>query len=332
MSVMDRFWTIPFTTRTITVWCVIVYIIELIIWFDISLFCLRPASTIIGFQFWRILTSPFFHGGLIHVLLNMLAFLQLGSPLEKDLFGSFQFMCLNFLLVITTGIIHCGIDFLLGWIGFGGWNNCAIGYSGIIFSLLTIHCHLAPHPWSFFGAKVPAMFYPWLSLLVLQLFMPNVSLTGHLSGILSAYCYIYNITSWILPSPSLLQKIESSSSFFIEFLVNRPGYILNPFLGLPSAPSATAPPPVASNAIRAMSSWLKKEEQEPSENNSNSNSIPNTQNRSPPVGVSSTFQSFSGEGYKLSDPTPNNINDSNMPIIQPVSIKLPPSTNQQEKQ
>lgn len=268
----DHLNVIPFTTKGILIICCVFYIIGLFYYIPTNFWCIRPKLVIYSLQVWRIFSSPFLHGNIVHLIMNILALLKLAPPLERELFGSLQFFCLNILLLITGGILHCAVDFVAGWIGFGGWNSCSIGYSGIIFGLLTIHSHLSTHPLNFFGAKVPPFFYPWFLLISIQIFMPNVSLGGHLSGILAAYLYIFNITSWLLLTPRLLQKIESSSNSLISMILSRPDYIVNPYLGLPSAPSSSTPQSV-SNAYDTLSSWFSRNN---NNNNETSSSQPNT--------------------------------------------------------
>ncbi|CAL5419548.1 unnamed protein product [Camellia sinensis] len=53
--------------------------------------------------------------------------------------------------------------------------------------------------------------YAWILLVVFQLLMTNVSLLGHLCGILSGFAYTYGLFNFLLPGSSFYSSIESSS-------------------------------------------------------------------------------------------------------------------------
>ena len=62
---------------------------------------------------------------------------------------------------------------------------CVCRYSGILFAFASLESFLSPAPTrSLFGMiTVPTRLYPWALLIVLQL-LPNISLLGHLSGLI----------------------------------------------------------------------------------------------------------------------------------------------------
>ena len=61
---------------------------------------------------WRFFTGPILHGGLLHVVLNMLAFVPLASSAEAHL-GSTLFCHLMFVLTLVTGVIFVLIAYAL---------------------------------------------------------------------------------------------------------------------------------------------------------------------------------------------------------------------------
>src|ERR1700687_6229578 len=85
-----------------------------------------------GGQWWRLLTSTFEHGGLLHIALNMWCLYSLGW-LAELLFGRSRFTLLYLL---------CGIGGSLGSICWRG-NSLSVGASGAIFGIA--------------GALIPAM-------------------------------------------------------------------------------------------------------------------------------------------------------------------------------
>ncbi len=75
-------------------------------------------------QWWRIISSAFLHGGLLHLLVNMLALFQIGRQLEPAV-GSAYFMALYLLSAIGSGLLSVY------------WNlfTISVGASGAIFGL-----------------------------------------------------------------------------------------------------------------------------------------------------------------------------------------------------
>src|SRR5882724_4375381 len=57
---------------------------------------LAPAAVLKHFAIWQLVTYMFLHGGVWHILLNMLALWMFGSPLERD-WGTRRFLQYYFL-------------------------------------------------------------------------------------------------------------------------------------------------------------------------------------------------------------------------------------------
>ena len=93
---------------------------------------------------YRPFTSVIFHGGLIHIALNMLAFVPLGGALERQL-GSVRFAHLLLLFATTNGAIHAGVSYAVAILPIMQLQRlvyeCSIGFSGIIFSLIVVETH-----------------------------------------------------------------------------------------------------------------------------------------------------------------------------------------------
>jgi membrane associated rhomboid family serine protease len=95
---------------------------------------------------YRFYTSVLFHGSLLHVLFNMLTFVPLGTELER-IMGSVRLLFLIFLLATTNAIFHLIVAFLVDYnpIYPGSYlvNECSIGFSGVIFSMIVIETSLS---------------------------------------------------------------------------------------------------------------------------------------------------------------------------------------------
>ncbi|KAF9617937.1 hypothetical protein IFM89_039230 [Coptis chinensis] len=94
--------------------------------------------------------------------------------------------------------------------------------------------------------------------------MTNVSLLGHLCGILSGYAYTYGLFNVLLHGSSFYSTIESSS--LLSTCVRRPKFILctggNPSGYMPTHTSPNSPPSslISSNIWRNLSSWMPQRE------------------------------------------------------------------------
>ena len=68
------------------------------------------ASQVLDGEYFRVVTSVFVHGGLLHILGNMLTLLDLGWYLESQ-FGSMKFAFFSVWSILATGFLHV----LLSW-------------------------------------------------------------------------------------------------------------------------------------------------------------------------------------------------------------------------
>ncbi len=85
--------------------------------------------------------------------------------------------------------------------------SCSVGLSGIIFALLVADNHLRSVQYrSVYGLfNVPAVYFPWVLLILWQLVLPHVSLFGHLGGIVAGTLYSLGCLKWLIPQTSTLQ-------------------------------------------------------------------------------------------------------------------------------
>ena len=100
----------------------------------------------IFYAVYRIYTSILFHGSMLHVLFNMLALVPLGSELER-IMGSVRLFYMIILLATSNAIFHLVLALLISHNPFRPFdylmNECAIGFSGILFSMIVIETSLS---------------------------------------------------------------------------------------------------------------------------------------------------------------------------------------------
>jgi len=101
---------------------------------------------LVFYAVYRIYTAILFHGSLLHVLFNMMALVPLGSELER-IMGSVRLLYITILLATSNAIIHVFIALLVAYnpILTNGYlmNECAIGFSGVLFSMIVIETSLS---------------------------------------------------------------------------------------------------------------------------------------------------------------------------------------------
>ena len=91
------------------------------------------------FEPWQLVTYSFLHGGLAHILFNMLALYMFGSDIER-LFGSRFYLLYYFASVVAAGVCHLIVT---SWMGATPYPT--VGASGGIYGLLLAFAVYFPH-------------------------------------------------------------------------------------------------------------------------------------------------------------------------------------------
>jgi membrane associated rhomboid family serine protease len=154
-------------------------------WFHI--FGLVPISVIHHFTFWQLATYMFLHGGVMHLLINMLMLWFFGCNLERH-WGSSKFLRYYFLTGIGAGIFSLLTSF----------NSPipVIGASGAIFGILVAYAILFPETivliFFIFPMKIKHAVYIFGAVnLIGALTNPGggVAYLAHIGGGLTGYLY-----------------------------------------------------------------------------------------------------------------------------------------------
>lgn len=228
-SLLTRFnvWitSIPWTTRIVLITCSIIQMMGYLVGTYTSSVCTQPRTIAMFQQIYRLITSAWFHNGILHIVFNMMAFIPMGSSLER-MKGSLPFLWMiilfNILCATTQVLLAVLLDKLSIYSGF--MNECAVGFSGVIFGLMVVTLpNDSSSERSIFGIiRVPVQWYPWVLLIVLQIVVSSVSFLGHLSGILVGYAYLYGLLNFLIPCNSLA-ALERST--ILAPLVRLDGFI-----------------------------------------------------------------------------------------------------------
>ncbi|KAI7747349.1 hypothetical protein M8C21_007982 [Ambrosia artemisiifolia] len=259
---------IPFLTSVVVAVCSVIYLVCLLVGYDSFVeVCFLPSAVISKFQVYRVFTSVLFHGSILHLVFNMMALVPLGTELERVM-GSIRLLYMIVLLATTSAIFHLLITLIAAFNPVYSYyhfmDECAIGFSGVLFSMIVIETSLSGvQSRSVFGLfNVPAKLYPWMLLVLFQLLMTNISLLGHLCGILSGFAYTYGLFNFIIPGSSFFSGIESAS--WLSTCVRRPKYIMctggDPSGYIPTYRNTTSSETMAGNMWTNLSSWMPRRE------------------------------------------------------------------------
>jgi rhomboid protease GluP len=143
-----------------------------------ALFSLGAAGSVpwrLG-RWWTLLTAIYLHGGLLHILFNLLWIRQLG-PAVEELYGPSR------LVVIFTAAGVVGFV-ASNWVG----HPFTIGASGSIFGLLGALVAFGQKRGGTFGAMVLRQYGQWAVLLfVLGFLMPGVNNVAHAGGFVGGF-------------------------------------------------------------------------------------------------------------------------------------------------
>jgi membrane associated rhomboid family serine protease len=152
---------------------------------------LSPYHVLRGFRIWQLATYLFLHGGVWHLLFNMLTLWMFGVTLERD-WGTRKFLKYYFLCGIGAGLCDVTVNAILG-----NWGTSTIGASGAIYGVLLAFGVLYPESTILFlflfpiQAKYFVMIYGAMALLgALGTQNSGVSNVAHLGGMIFGLLYL----------------------------------------------------------------------------------------------------------------------------------------------
>jgi len=151
---------------------------------------LSPHNVVRNFRIWQLGTYLFLHGGLWHLLFNMLTLWMFGATLERD-WGTRRFLKYYFLCGVGAGLCDLTVNALLG-----NWYSSTIGASGAIYGVLLAFGVLYPETQILFlflfpiQAKYFVMIYGAMALLGSLNVNSGVSNVAHLGGMIFGILYL----------------------------------------------------------------------------------------------------------------------------------------------
>jgi membrane associated rhomboid family serine protease len=160
-------------------------------------FGLRPRGVLPGLAIWQPFTYLFLHGGIFHLLFNMLVLWMFGTDIERA-WGKRRFYFYYFLTGVGAALINVASKWIVYPSDHLALQIPTIGASGAIYGVLVAAALTFPdrHIWIIpFPVTLPMRVYVLILAAITFYFSiqgsgDNVSHISHLSGMLIGYLYL----------------------------------------------------------------------------------------------------------------------------------------------
>lgn len=160
-----------------------------------DMFALRPRDVVESFALWQPVTYMFMHGGVFHVLFNMLSLWMFGTELER-MWGSAFFVRYYIVTGVGAGLTQILLGFLPGRFGDYFYDVATVGASGAIFGVLLAYgLYFATREVMMYGlfpvqARYMVMIVGAISLYSAMGGGGGVAHTAHLGGLATGWIYL----------------------------------------------------------------------------------------------------------------------------------------------
>jgi len=157
---------------------------------------LAPVAVFEEWWLWQPVTYMFLHGGLFHILFNMLALWMFGAELER-VWGTTYFLKYYFLTGIGAGLTTLAVSLLPTEAGTQMYYSVTVGASGAVYGLLLAYAMYFPDRpiYMYLLFPVPAKYFVLIVGAIAFLSSAGASRGGvahvaHLGGLLWGYVYL----------------------------------------------------------------------------------------------------------------------------------------------
>ena len=157
---------------------------------------LRPADVVENFTFWQPVTYMFLHGGIFHILFNMLALWMFGVELER-MWGSRFFVKFYFVAGVGAALTTMLCSFLPFAFSNQLYYSLTIGASGAVYGILLAYARYFPHRpiLLYFIFPIPAKYFVMIIGAISLLSAMSgpgggIAHATHLGGLVAGYLYL----------------------------------------------------------------------------------------------------------------------------------------------
>jgi membrane associated rhomboid family serine protease len=151
---------------------------------------MNPLLVYKGGMWWQVFTYQFVHGGITHILFNMLGVFIFGLAVERRV-GSKEFL----LLYLLSGTL-CGVFSFLLYILTGTWYVFLMGASGALFALMLAYAVLYPdsviYLWGIVPIPAPILVLGYAAIEVIYMITgtnQGIAHSTHLIGFAAGWVY-----------------------------------------------------------------------------------------------------------------------------------------------
>src|SRR5438876_2433286 len=175
---------------------VVMFLVQFFLPITTAVLGLRPDYIVRNFWVWQLATYMFLHGGIFHILFNMLALWMFGTELER-IWGTRYFLKFYFVTGIGAGILTVLFSLLPFDFAQSVHRSNVIGASGAIYGLLLAYALYFPDRpiYMYFVFPIPAKIF--VAIMGAIAFFSSfsgasggVANATHLGGLLVAYLYL----------------------------------------------------------------------------------------------------------------------------------------------
>ncbi|OFZ22431.1 MAG: hypothetical protein A2X94_01230 [Bdellovibrionales bacterium GWB1_55_8] len=157
-------------------------------------FALVPSALMLDYRFWQVFTYAFLHGDVMHLFLNLMMLVFIGSEIEAS-WGTPRFLRFYFFCSISAGLFYL---FLQLFMGGATLHTPMVGASGAIYGLLMAYGLLFGERVLLFMMLFPmkAKHFIWILVAVefmSTVFSPRGGVAGaaHLGGMAAGFLYLW---------------------------------------------------------------------------------------------------------------------------------------------
>ncbi|HAR44307.1 MAG TPA: DUF1751 domain-containing protein [Bdellovibrionales bacterium] len=197
-----------------------------------GLFGLVPASFVFQYRFWQIVTYSFLHGDVMHLFLNMMMLVFIGSELES-VWGTARFLKFYFICVVAGGLAYLFLQLLSTG---QALHIPMVGASAGVYGLLIAYGLLFAERTLLFMMLFPmkAKHFIWVLAgieFMSTVFSPRGGVAGiaHLGGMAAGWLYLWGWRrfpdfwrkkgDW--PLPGIRRERKSKKTDHLKLVVNR---------------------------------------------------------------------------------------------------------------
>ena len=155
-------------------------------YFD-QLFALQPRAVVQNLYVWKLVSYMFLHGGVWHLLFNMVVLFFFGSVLEM-VWGARRFLQYYLVCGVGAGLLHMAVSY----------NSAVIGASGATYALLMAYAIMYPNQYVLLMFALPVKVkYLVVGITVFDLLMgiqggDGIAHFAHLGGALTGLFFFRN--------------------------------------------------------------------------------------------------------------------------------------------